>query len=394
MKQQAVITGIGVVLPGVMSLEALWQTQLQAATAIRPLSSRLHGSRIDEADLGELLPSRLAKKLDAFTRYALIASEFALNDARVELDTLDKTRSGVFVGNAFGGWRFTENELRHLHNDGPRAVSPFQATSWFPAAPQGQITIHYGFKGHSKTLMADRASGLHSVAAAAQQIEKGGLDLAIAGGCESTNTDFVRTALENFGSDDGDAALYAPLSTSASRFAVSEGAVFLVLENATRAQQRGAYVYANVDGFAIATKPCAADRYQHDSATMMRAMSKALNGAYPDVVMPDACGVADADAVEALAIAEIAGRAAIALPKVKFGHGYGMEGALDIAYACLMLQKQQRLPTQIDTPLASLKTLRHSKTVNAAELDRILINGCASGGSCSSLLLSKGKTKS
>ncbi|OPH17411.1 hypothetical protein FE88_32230, partial [Azospirillum brasilense] len=162
MTRKAAITGIGVVLPDTNTVSELWDRQLVGGNAIRPLSERLWGSSVDEARADGCIPPRLANKLDAFTRYAMVAAQRAIDDAGLPMDKIDRERCGVFVGNAFGGWRFTETELRNLHCDGPRAVSPFQATSWFPAAPQGQITIHYGIKGFSKTYMADRASSLVS----------------------------------------------------------------------------------------------------------------------------------------------------------------------------------------------------------------------------------------
>lgn len=388
MTSKAVITGIGVVLPETQTLDALWQLQQSGASLATKRSDRMLASVVDESMIDEPVEPRLAKKLDAFTRFAMVASASALKDAALDIDSVDKTRCGVFVGNAFGGWRFTENELRNLHTDGPRAVSPFQATSWFPAAPQGQISIGYGIKGFSKTYMADRASSLHSVAAAARQVEAGLLDFAIAGGCESTNTDFVRTALEHFATEDG-AGVYAPLSSAHSAFAVSEGAVFLIIESAERAKARGVTPYAQIDGFAVANAPCAPDRYSTDANVRMRAMLDALNGQRADLVLPDACGIAEADRAEAAALREVCRSAAIAVPKAVYGHSFGAEGALDIAYACLALRKQQFPSSPAITPVPPLEGRQFHPGIEALPVRNILINACATGGSASSLLLSK-----
>src|SRR6185369_12718198 len=87
------------------------------------------------------MPQRLSRKLDPYTQYAVAACQLALTDAEIDLGKVDKLRFGMYVGNCFGGWHVTDRELRNLHTAGAREVSPHQATAWFPAAPQGQVSI-------------------------------------------------------------------------------------------------------------------------------------------------------------------------------------------------------------------------------------------------------------
>lgn len=376
MTRVAVITGIGVVLPETNTLAELWDQQLVESGPIGPLSERLWGSTVNEERVGGHLSPRLAKKLDAFSRYAMVAAQRAIDDADLPISDIDRDRCGVFIGNAFGGWRFTEPELRHLHCDGPRVVSPFQATSWFPAAPQGQITIHYGIKGCSKTFMADRASSLLSAASAARMIERGDLDVALAGGTESTNTEFVRAALENI-----PVGMPAAGASAGTGFAVSEGAVVLILEDSEYAARRGARAYAQMGAFAMANAPCESDRYGNNPDAFVRAMRGALGNREATLVMPDACGLSDADQAETEALQQVCGKTPLRAPKRKYGHSFGAEGALDIAYAGLMLQRQQILPVMDNAANAS--TLEEK----SARIDSVLINGCATGGAACSLLL-------
>lgn len=380
MTRRAAITGIGVVLPETQTVAELWSRQMSGVSPIRPLSDRLRGSVVDEGGVSAAIAPRLSRKLDSFTRYALVAVQRAIDHAGLDMERLDRERCGVFVGNCFGGWRFTEAELRHLHREGPRAVSPFQATSWFPAAPQGQITISHGVKGFSKTFMADRASSLLSVAAAARMIEQGKLDAAIAGGVESTNTDFIRTAIEKL-ADEGDP------SSPEGGFTVSEGAVFLILEEVESAARRGATVYAVIGGFAMSNAPCEADRYGADPEPMIRAMRRALGNRRPTIVMPDACGLGGPDRAEDRALSEVCGGSSLAIPKQKYGHSFGAEGAVDIAYASLMLERQQKLPAPARTEAALSTPGQAVAQAQRTRIDSILINARAAGGAASSLLL-------
>jgi 3-oxoacyl-(acyl-carrier-protein) synthase len=385
MSRSVVITGIGVVLPGARTVEDIWAYQQADRSLISPLSDTLRGTIVDEDTIEGVLSPRLSKKLDSFTRYALVATQRAIEDADLNMAEVDKARCGVFVGNSFGGWRFTEVELRHLHQEGPRMVSPFQATSWFPAAPQGQITILHQIKGFSKTYMADRASSLVSVGSAAAMVAQRHLDVAIAGGTESTNTDFIKAALSPFGGYGADAPWPTSIPPEAYGFLVSEGAVFLILENRDRAEARGAAIYGEVRGCATRNAPCPPDHYAADPSSVARAMTAALAGATPDLVLPDACGTAEADGAEVAALAEVCPTAGTLAPKMKYGHTFGAEGALDIAHACLMFRKGRTLPAPYTPRAAATAPDRPEGPVRS-----VLINGRSLGGAVSSLFLSKG----
>ncbi|OPH17443.1 hypothetical protein FE88_32005 [Azospirillum brasilense] len=103
-------------------------------------------------------------------------------------------------------------------------------------------------------------------------IESGKIDVAIAGGTESTNTDFVRTALESISlAEPGNHA------SDGTGFTVSEGAVFLILEDVERAARRGAGVYARIGAFAMANAPCETDGYGSDPDALVRTMRGALS---------------------------------------------------------------------------------------------------------------------
>lgn len=375
MSRQAVITGIGLSLPGIQSPQALWQYLTGPAQPLPAVADGLTGRFMEAGEIEGQLPRRLARKLDVFTSYALIASERALADAGLEPERMVPERVGVFVGNAFGGWQFTDRELRNLHCKGARAVSPFQATAWFPAAPQGQITIRHGFKGHSKTLMSDRTSSLLSLGHAARAIEQGRLDCVVAGGTESLNTPFLLAALRKMSEAPVSGADGVPFSAVAQAFALGEGAAFLILEDADHARARGARVYGRVDGFAMRSHPTAADAYSTDIQSRIQAMQPLIESRRPDVVLPDGCGQMEVDAAERQALNEVLPGTATVLSKARLGHSFGAEGALDAAVAALMLS-HQALPDPDHTV---------ERTVES-----VLINGCGLGGNAASLMITNG----
>lgn len=181
------------------------------------------GAAAGLADLQELCASanitvRDARKLDRFSLLALAAAKAAIRESNLTADTL--STCGVFSGNMMGGWTFTEPQVRTLHRDGLDCVSPYLATAWFPGAPQGQISIHFGLTGFAKTIATDRCSGSQAVGMAYQRI-RAGLEpgLFLAGGAEAPVTPFVAASLSqimNHGTGIVEGAAYLLLSAGKS----------------------------------------------------------------------------------------------------------------------------------------------------------------------------------
>lgn len=257
-----VITGTGAVTPAGDGVEPLWNSA-RAGTS--------HLATIDRFDAGDYacpvayqadfdadaeLPSRFVKRTDRFTHLAVHTVRRALADAGVAVGTdVSPERTGVMVGNILGGWEFAERELRKLWIDGPRAVSPYQATAWFPAAPQGNICIDQGIKGPARTFVADRASGAYALIGAAETLLRGRADVVLAGGVEAPLSPYGWLCLETSGlvaKARGSLApheLYRPFDAGHGGSVFAEGSVFLVMERREHAERRGARILGELAGF-------------------------------------------------------------------------------------------------------------------------------------------------
>ena len=71
----------------------------------------------------------------------------------------DPFRIGISFGNNSGGWDICERGFEEYYQQGPPMINPWQATAWFPTAPQGFVSIQYNIRGWSKSFACDRASG-------------------------------------------------------------------------------------------------------------------------------------------------------------------------------------------------------------------------------------------
>ena len=359
------VTGIGVVTPSGIGRRQFWANIKAGRSFVREITrfdaskypSRIAG-QIDDLDKYSRVSERLLKKIDAFSHMALVASELALQEAGIDIKKEDPDRVGIFLGNAIGGWLYAETELRDLYIEGRQGVSPYMASAWFPAAPQGQVSIYYGIKGFSKTVVADRAGSLMAVGYARKTLLKEKLDLILAGGMEAPVTPYALLCCNTYGglcTENSDpAAAYRPFDRSRAGFVVGEGAAIMVMEDLERARDRGAALMGKITGYG--TSCDGVDRINPDRSgrQLARAVKNALDeaGAAPeDIDYISLDGMADDvwDHGEAAAIkmvfGERAGDVPVSCPKSMFGNLLGASGALDVIIALLAMEHSLIPPT-------------------------------------------------
>jgi 3-oxoacyl-(acyl-carrier-protein) synthase len=355
---RVVVTGVGAITPAGIGVESLWQHVLSGRSAVRRIDRFDPGAyrcqvagQSDAFTAKDWLSGRFIKRTDRFTHLAVVAAELALKDAGLEVGGeagVPPERVGVMVGNVLGGWDFAERELRDLWAHGIREVSPYQATAWFPAAPQGNICIRLGIRGRARTFVCDRASGAYAIAHAAETIVRGQADVVIAGGTEQPLSPYAWLCCQtgNFLTPSGNAdpqAAYRPFDRAHGGTVVGEGSVFLVLEREEHARERGATILAELAGWGLNT-----DGYmpyytsEPHGKTMSMAMTRGLERAGVGVgdvgcVVADGSAVPREDAAEVLAIKTAlggeAGQTPVTTVKAAFGHLLGSATSADVAVA-------------------------------------------------------------
>ena len=371
------ITGIGVATPAGTSVDEVWESVDAGKVLIREIDRfdagdydcRVAGHTDFEA--ADHLPRRFVKRTDRFTHLAMFAVQDALADAGVAVgEDVAPERVGVMVGNVLGGWEFAERELRNLWVDGPRSVSPYQATAWFPAAPQGNICIEKSIKGPSRTFVADRASGAYALIAGAEAIVRGRADVVLAGGVEAPLSPYAWLCLQTSGLpvkrwNGSPQTAYRPFDAGHRGSVFGEGGAFLVLENLDRALDRGATVHGRIDGWATTN-----DGYmpyytvEPTGSVLARAMSQAMAAAAVEPagigsVFAHGSGVPVEDVTEVYAMRSAFGDdvhdVPVSVPKTTFGHLLGAAAPVDVVIA-LQAMKRGRIPASptLDRPAPGL----------------------------------------
>jgi minimal PKS chain-length factor (CLF/KS beta) len=353
-----VVTGVGVVAPNGLGAAEYWAATCEGVNGIGPIT-RFDAASYPSRLAGEVpgfvaegyLSAKLMAQTDRMTQLALVAADWALEDAGLDTKDLPEYGMGVVTASSSGGFEFGQNELQKLWSKGGQYVSAYQSFAWFYAVNTGQISIRTGMRGPGGVHVSDQAGGLDAIAQARRNIRKGG-GLAMSGGVDGSICPWGWVAQLAGGrittSDDPDRA-YLPFDRRACGYVPGEGGALLVLEEAREARKRAVRIYGEVSGYAATFDP-GPDRGGEPG--LRRAIELALADAglaasQIDVVFADAAGIAALDRAEADAIRAVFGPRGVPVtaPKTNTGRLYSGAGSLDVVSALLSIRDGLIPPT-------------------------------------------------
>lgn len=265
MSRRVVITGMGAVTPLGTGVNKFWDgikanrigfsyidafdpecTGVKIAGVVRDFNEE------DYFGVEGCFDKKEAKRMDRFTKYAVVAAHEALTDAGTDFADVDSYRAGVIVGSGIGGIDLTLSEYSKYLEKGPGRVSAFYIPMMISNMAAGTIAMKTGFMGANFDVSTACATATHSIGEAFRKIKDGYLDVCIAGGTESTNVEFTFAGFSNMKaltkSDDLSRAS-VPFDKERSGFVLGEGSGIVILEEYEHAKARGAKIYAEVAGY-------------------------------------------------------------------------------------------------------------------------------------------------
>ena len=201
----------------------------------------------------DFLDRKESRKMDRFTQYAMVASEQAVIDSKIDLQKIDNYRTGVIWGSGIGGIETFQNEvINFASGDGTPRFNPFFIPKMIGDIAPGHISMKYGFMGPSYTTVSACASSANAMVDALNYIRLGHCDLVITGGSEAGVN---KAGMGGFNAmhalstrNDDPTTASRPFDSTRDGFVLGEGAGAIILEEFEHAKKRGAKIYAEFIG--------------------------------------------------------------------------------------------------------------------------------------------------
>ncbi len=344
--EKIVVTGMGIIGPCGNSIKEFWQNLQTGQSNIRKVNEKgiQYAGVVHKDSFEDVIPRRLLIKCARFSKLGLVAIDEAIKQANFKIsDYPDKV--GVFIGNNSAGWDTLWDGFNCMKNNTP--LSPHLVSNWFPAAVQGHASLMYGMKGISKTIVADRVSGLMAIKNAIKYLRKGTIDFAIVGGVEapvnSMSLEFYDSI--NQYSRGREYRLFAENEG----MVIAEGAGFLILEREENALKRlnKKSIMAQIDGIAVGYS---GDKNEDKSLSIYQHVIQRATDHHPiEVVYLSGIAKDREDKMEVTAIQKELGKNIVfCCPKTTFGHTVGASAPMDIILSILSMKENIVLKTHSD----------------------------------------------
>lgn len=410
-KRRVVVTGMGMVTPLGLTVEKTWQAVLACKNGITTVDpERLDttnyfstiAATIKNFDPTQYMPAKDARKVDLFIQYAIAAASQAVQDAGLsDVSDTEGERIGVALGSGVGGLASMEENYSRYLNLGPRKVSPFFIPGVIINLAPGHVSINYGFKGPSISIVTACTTGTHNIGYAARTITYGDADVMVAGGAEMATSVLgmcgfgSMRALSTRNSDPDKAC--RPWDKGRDGFILGEGAGVVVLEEYERAKARGAKIYAELVGFGMSSDAyhITSPNTQGPVSSIQNALRDAgLNPSDIDYVNAHGTSTPAGDVNESKALKQAFGdhvnKLAISSTKSMFGHLLGAAGAVESICSILALRDNVAPPTRnLDDPDEGCDLNFVPHTAQERQINICLKNSFGFGGTNGTLIFKK-----
>ncbi len=364
--KRVVVTGLGALTPIGNNKEEYWDSLVNGVSGAAPITyfdaakfKTRFACELKNFNATDFINRKDARKMDRFTQYAMVASDEAIVDSKLNLDEVNKFRVGVIWGAGIGGLETFQNEAMDFGaGDGTPRFNPFFIPKMIADIAPGHISIKNGFMGPNYTTVSACASSANAMIDALNYIRLGHCDVIVTGGSEAAITyagvggfnamHALSTNNENYKSAS------KPFDGERDGFVLGEGAGALVLEEYEHAKARGAKIYAEVIGGGMSSDAYHMTAPHPDGIGVIAVMKNCLENAGlkpEDVDHINTHGTSTplGDVAELKAISEVFGEHAkninINSTKSMTGHLLGAAGAVESIASILAMEHGVIPPT-------------------------------------------------
>ena len=366
--KRVVVTGLGALTPIGNNIEEYWSALVNGVSGAAPIThfdatkfQTRFACEVKNFTVTDFMNRKDARKMDKFTQYAMVASDEAIADSGLDLDTINKLRVGVIWGAGIGGLETFQNEvLNFASGDGTPKFNPFFIPKMIADIAPGNISIKNGFMGPNYTTVSACASSANAMIDALNYIRLGQCDVIVTGGSEAAVT---IAGMGGFNSmhalstrNETAETASRPFDAERDGFVLGEGAGAIVLEEYEYAKARGAKIYAEVIGGGMSSDAHHMTAPHPEGIGVIAVMKNCLenSGIQPedvDHINTHGTSTPLGDVAELKAISEVFGDHAkninINSTKSMTGHLLGAAGAIE-SIASILAMKHGIVPPTIN----------------------------------------------
>jgi len=433
MPRRVAVTGVGVVSPTGIGVEAFWEALMTARRGIGEIIAfdahkfpcRI-GAELADFSARGYVPKSYRKSVKVMARdieIAVAAADLAFRDAGIVtrgieegkenveakrlgcnigagLICVDLDELGAAVNTALTDGRF---DIRKWGSGGMSNLTPLWLLKYLPNMLSCHVTIIHGAEGPSNTITCCDASAHMAVGEATRMIARDAADVIVAGGAESklNPMGLLRQGLLGRLCTEGNdrpADACRPFDAAHSGTVIGEGGGLLVLEDYDRAKQRGARIYAELIGFGAACDPAGMDITTATAGGLDLAAAKAIADAgiapeQVDLIVAHGTAVPAEDQRECAAWQAALGSDATSKPAVSITGGtgslYAGAGGAELATAALALHHQVIPPTVNFTAREDRCGLGMSDQPREHEINYVITGAFSIGGQSAACVLKR-----
>jgi len=345
---RVVITGMGAITPAGKDVATFWDNLVHGVSGIGPITlcptdqfpCRVAGE-VDDWDPGVFIERKSARRMARFSQFMVAAAGQAFADAALDLESVNRDRIGVLIGNGGGGYPDIEEAARTLIDRGGMKIDPLYLPRSLGNMAGAQVALQFGVRGYNGTVVTACAAGTQAIGEAMIMIRAGRADAILTGGCEAGISELGLSAfctMRALTGNNDPLTASRPFDANRDGFVPCEGAGALLIEREDFALARGARIYAEIAGFG-----CTSDAFHvvappEDGEGAARAITEALADAgitadAVDYINAHATSTPLGDAAETRAIKRVFGEGAYRVPvsatKSLIGHGLGASGGME-----------------------------------------------------------------
>lgn len=259
MERRVVITGMGAITPVGNDVETFWNNIKEGKSGIDFIKNIdtenfevKIAAEVKDYNPEELIGRKESRRLDRYAQFAISATEEAINNSGLDLNTINKKRFGVYVGAGIGGLNTMQDDIMKVAKNPARKVSPFFVPMTIINLSAGNIAIRYDAKGPCTSIVTACATGNNCIGEAYRLIKHGYADVMIAGSSEAPISRMGVggfAGLKALNATDDITRASIPFDKERNGFVIGEGGAILILETLEAAQKRGANILAEIVGY-------------------------------------------------------------------------------------------------------------------------------------------------